>query len=348
MLQFRNNTPFAGTILIATDPECVETVYTIIKATFTLGETIALAEEQLPVLVRDEFNGAPLESSLLAPSDVALAKPGTDVLLVGTAGSADGKPVRQMDVSLRVGALHKVVRVFGDRFWKSTMLGHKASEPEPYDAMPLVWERAFGGTVNTGDKANPLFQTEDRNPIGIGFHPTGETERIERSRLPNLEDPQQLISKPTDRPTPACFGPVCPHWEPRRSYAGTYDEPWQKTRAPHLPEDFDVRFFHTAPADQVVDGYLDGDEIVEVEGTLPNGHLSFRLPRLEMTVGYLIGQTSHTEQTQLDTVIIDTDEQRLQMVWRSSISCDKKALELRQIDVSLLTPVDSLEELRHA
>ena len=41
MLQFRNGTPFKGTILLLPDPDGVDTLYTVIKATFMLGESPA-------------------------------------------------------------------------------------------------------------------------------------------------------------------------------------------------------------------------------------------------------------------------------------------------------------------
>ena len=49
-----------------------------------------------------------------------------------------------------------------------------------------------------------------------------------------------------DRPAPACLAPIAEAWEPRRSFAGTYDAAWQQGRAPYLPTDLDPRFLASA------------------------------------------------------------------------------------------------------
>lgn len=36
-------------------------------------------------------------------------------------------------------------------------------------------------------------------------------------------------------------------WQPRLRYAGTYDQHWMDERLPFLPEDFDLRYFQSAP-----------------------------------------------------------------------------------------------------
>ena len=51
---------------------------------------------------------------------------------------------------------------------------------------------------------------------------------------------------------------------PRVSYAGTYDEQYQKERAPDPPLDFSYAFYNGAHPDLQVEGYLRGDEEVEL------------------------------------------------------------------------------------
>ena len=64
--------------------------------------------------------------------------------------------------------------------------------------------------------------------------------------VPNLEDPAAPLEQIGQTPPPACLAPIAPSWLPRRLFAGTYDERWQRTRAPYLPDDFDPRFFASA------------------------------------------------------------------------------------------------------
>jgi hypothetical protein len=228
-----------------------------------------------------------------------------------------------MDVSLRVGSISKRVRVFGDRVWR---LGMSMSRPEPFDTMPLVWERAYGGV----DESREKVRAEPRNPVGQGFHPPDDEEETE-FWLPNLEDPSQLISSRRHSPEPACFAPIAPHWEPRASHAGTYDERWQQERAPYLPDDFDPRFFQIAPSDQIAAGHLEGGETVEVQGATPGGVLRFRLPMVDLGITYVVDGVEQPRPAVLDTVILEPDQERVQLVWRTVLRCDKRALRVSEV-----------------
>jgi hypothetical protein len=331
MLQLKNGTPFKGTIMLMPDPDGIDSLYTVVKGTFTLGERVALADEQLPVAVEQQYHGDPFTSSIRVPSDVSLMKPGTDVLLLGSAHAPGGHPTTQMDVSLVVGPLRKRVRVLGNRVWRSNGPGYSITPPEPFQAMPLVWERAFGGT----DRTKSETREELRNPVGVGFRAPDGEKPLDGLRLPNLEDPAELISSWKQTPPPACFAPIGAHWEPRRSYAGTYDERWQQERAPHLPTDFDPRFFQLAPPGLVATGYLKGGEPVEVHGATRSGVLRFRLPVVQLSITYVLDGAPQLRPAVLDTVIIEPDAAKLQLVWRAVLPCDKKALRVSEVRTSL-------------
>jgi hypothetical protein len=204
------------------------------------------------------------------------------------------------------------------------------SSPEPFETMPLMWERAYGGVdpVSDGD-------AEVRNPVGVGYFARGGEGPQGDQWVPNLEDPSHLIARWTDRPPPACFAPIAAHWEPRRSYAGTYDERWQEERAPYLPADFDPRFFQVAPPDLVATEPLEGGELVVVEGASPSGVLRFRLPVVDVSLTYVVDGASEVRPVVLDTVVIEPDLDRLQLVWRGVLQCDKKALRVSEIRASL-------------
>ena len=126
--------------------------------------------------VEQEFYGEPDQSSIKSPSDVSLMKPGTDVLLIGKAYAPGGRPTTWMDVGVTVGPLRKTVRVFGDRVWKTATkeLSYSISETEPFETMPLVWERAFGGMEKT---VKPP-RAELRNPVGTGFRTSEVQESV--------------------------------------------------------------------------------------------------------------------------------------------------------------------------
>lgn len=339
MLQLKNNTPLEAKILLMPDPEGIDSLYTIVKATFLLGQSVKLAEEQIPIVEEDQYFDEPGQSSLKIPSDLGLIKPGTDVLLIGNAYAPQGKPTIQTDVTLNVGPINRTIRIFGDRIWQAGFLNTKISEPQPFEKMPLVWERAFGGFDQTNDKDPKLFM-EERNPVGLGFRIKNGNKTIDGMKLPNLEDPAQLISSWKDKPAPVCFGAVCSSWEPRKSYAGTYDEDWQKHRMPYLPKDFDPRFFQLASPDLVVPGYLKGGEEVRIIGASTSGQMRFRLPQYQLQITYQLDNKNHVRPPNLDTVIIEPDESRLSLLWRTVFPCDKKALQVSRVEVALLSGLE--------
>jgi hypothetical protein len=290
----------------------------VIKATYNILDhgRLALSEQQIPVSVGGEHWGKPGESSYKYEADVAFMKPSTDVVLVGSA-YAPGARSTQTDVRFSVGPVQKIVRVFGDRYWLRTLGMMLMSPPLPFERIPLVYERAFGGW----DRSDPDPEThtcEPRNPVGTGFRSKhGKPE--DGAPLPNLENPQYCIQSYGDAPPPAGFGFTSPNWQPRSDFAGTYDDAWKKGRMPLLPKDFDRRFFNGASPGLVASGYLNGDESVLIENASLDGAIAFNLPgvppprcRIEMKRAADL----HLE-TKLDTIIVNTDERVLFLVWRA-------------------------------
>src|SRR5690349_10693658 len=139
MLQLNNTTPFAAMPMLFPDAEGIDTMFAVVKGTFVIGDQLALAEEQLPVTLADVHRGDPTKTSIRTPSDVSLQKPGTDVVLIGSAWAPGGQPTWQTDVSVSVGPLSRAVRVFGDRVWRAGV-GASSEWVAPFVQMPLVWE----------------------------------------------------------------------------------------------------------------------------------------------------------------------------------------------------------------
>jgi hypothetical protein len=332
MLQFKNGTPFQGTIYLMPDTEGIETLYTVVKATLVLGERLSIAEKQLPVTPADVYLGEPGKSSIKTPSDVSLTKPATDVLLLGTAYAPRGRPTTQVDVSLTAGSLRKTVRVFGDRVWEKRGVVPSMSSPAPFETMPLIWERAYGGMDHKGKE----LRAEARNPVGAGYHAKDGDKPLDGSRLPNLEDPTDLITGWKQTPAPACFAPICGHWEPRLSYAGTYDARWQQERAPYLPKDFDPRFLQLAPPGLVTPGYLQAGEWIEARGVTPSGQLRVQVPPVRIEVTYVVNASEEPVSANLDTIVLEPDQDRLLLVWRAALRCDKKGLQVNEVHAAAL------------
>lgn len=329
MLQLKNETPFGAELMLLADKQGVDTLFTVVKATFTIGESLSVAEKQVPVTLADEHYGEPEVSSIRTPSDVALHKPGTDVLIIGSACAPDERPVWHMDVSASVGSVSKTVRVFGDRVWNQNGPAATMEWVAPFVRMPLVWERAFGGSDITD--AGPA--AEPRNPVGTGFRASGGRKAMAGAPVPNVEDPWALITGPGDAPAPAGMAAIAPAWLPRRAFAGTYDDQWQQSRAPYLPEDFDLRFFQVAAPGMVSSRPLVGGEPVRLRGFTPGGSLDFYLPVLTVRATYHVDRATEQRPAVLDTVVVAPDEHRLVMLWRASLPCDKKVLKVREVTV---------------
>lgn len=330
MLQLVNHTPFAASLAVFSDLDGVESAYAIVKASFDVrtGRPV-VAEQQFPLVPTDVYWGEPDQTSLRFAGEFSLPKPATDVVLLGNAVAPQAN-TRMADVTLKLGSLTKTVRVLGNRRWQKTGFGWEATTPEVWERMPLRWELAFGGMAPPEDGKPPEF--EARNPVGRGF--LGRDERQwERQPLPNLEDPAQLIRHPADRPTPAGFAPVAPAWLPRREHAGTYGEAWQKSRAPYLPKDFDPRFFQTAPADLIAPGYLAGGEPVEIAGCTPGGPLRFPLPACTLALVFDFDGQQMPQTPNLETVVIEPNQGRVQLLWRAGIPVDKHLLKLKEVAV---------------
>jgi hypothetical protein len=314
--QIENQTPFVFESLFLSDEENRPLFVPLVQATFSIrrGETLFLSEKQSPIIVAGEFWGKPGESSYKYEPQVAFTKPATDVILMGSAQPANPYDT-QVDVRLRLGRLDKTVHVTGDRFWVRTLGDISVSRPERFETMPLIYERAFGGLDCThSDPSKHSF--EPRNPVGTGYRLRGNFE--DGVRLPNLEDPHQPIRDYGDAPPPAGFSFISPDWQPRVAFGGTFDQLWMRDRMPRLPVDFDRRFFNSAPADQILPN-LKGNEPVRIENASKLGTLSFNLPGLqppECTV-QLAGRRDMRMQMSLDTVIINTNEDLVLLLWRA-------------------------------
>jgi len=335
MLQLQNESPFESQLAVFPDEQGIDCAYVTVKGTYTLERRPVLSPKQEKVLLKDEYWEDPATSGLRWAGEVHLTKPGTDVVLNGRALAPGGKPVPKLDVSLSVGGRTKVIRVHGDRTWKPGLMGRNGiSSAEPFREMPLVHGRAFGGVHEVGDKDGTVH-FEERNPIGRGFVGKRSGKELKDLPLPNLEDPRDEIENVKDAPAPACFGFVPPSWQPRRGFAGTYDEAWTKRRAPYLPEDFDPRFFHAGHPDLAFESYFTGGERIEVTNVTESGSLRFELPAPGLDLAIRLKGADHRPPLNLETVLIEPDESRLTLVWRAALACDKSALQLERVTIAM-------------
>jgi hypothetical protein len=351
MAILQNKTGLAGELFPTQGSSGRLYIVMVVRGTFQIevGRALRRCEVQEPVCTSDSYFGDPDNSSLKSASDLAPVKPGTDVVMMGSAHAPRGRATTTMLVEVNVGPMEKKVRIVGDREWSRTLGAFPTiTAPKPFLTMPLVYERAFGGRDNShGDTSK--HDWERRNPVGKGF-------RVHKSvsglALPNLEVPGQAMSSTSDRPAPQAFGFIDRSWQPRAGFAGTYDENWQKNQCPLPPSDLDNRYFHTVSTDQICRPHLRGDEPVRMVGAAPEGVIDFALPGVVVGVSVDFRHGNPRPGiARLDTVELRPDEQKVSLVWRLAIRCPRKIFDVELVTAFLVrlgTALQIVPTLRNA
>lgn len=286
-------------------------------------------------------------------------KVATDVVVFGQA-HAPGGSCRVMDVEVGLPQLSRTLRlrVTGDR-----RCGYRpgaapaVSDPEPFETMPLGYDRAYGGVDPGVDFPPPADGAEalgmlmtapgayPRNPVGRGFAVGNHPAHIDGLALPNVERADQPLRPdrivcPDMRqwprqPLPAGLGWVDPGWFPRCVFGGAlpmFAAPPDVAEVGLgvLPADFatrfgpgpqgprlDYRLFNGASLGLVVPS-LRGDEAIVTAGLCPEGSLSLRLPGDRPRVLIRLAGRALETQLRVQTVGVLTDERLVYLVWRAS------------------------------
>ena len=316
-MQLINHTPFSGAVFVDVDRHGTETLVLAVKATYEFGssEQPRLAEAQNDLVFSDLYAGEPGASSLLYESDANWGRQATDIALMAHA-YPQGDSGHETDVALRVGGLFKTAHVFGDRIWSGGLSGGQMSPPEPFRRIPLIYERAFGGTDDSPEHLGDS-ESEPRNPVGRGLRARKSRKRVDSIMLPNIEDPRNLISGPADRPAPVGFTFVAKGWKPRSEYVGTYDAAWQRDRMPLLPSDFNPKFY-TAASAGLSAPYFRGGEMVDLMNLTSTRREQFVVPLHELHASFLVDAAPTTFAMRLDTIVIDAVNMKLVLVWHGS------------------------------
>jgi hypothetical protein len=317
------------------------------KATFRIDRGRALLDDQQPlgVLVADQATElGTLPRDLLPRRDRRF-----EVMLLGHARAPAGQAVPSADVRLKVGSAQRAMRIFGDRRWQDGV----ASEPEPFERMPLTWERAFGGRcpVEIDDGAF-LELREQNNPSGRGFDvaaqaqihadalrvPDGYPRFDDPGLLPNLEDPAALIGDRGDAPEPICWAPLPADsalrvkWQLDRLANGD-PEDFEPLVSPFSAEEVVNHSFLNAHPDWLIDRPSAGAEVV-MEGLSPDGALRFELPAIDVRVDSAIAERRGSIALGAQSLVLLPDEQRFYLVFRGAFRTDyqpneERALRLR-------------------
>lgn len=297
-MEIRNRTPYAFAPLMGRVNFPAHTATLTVKAGFRIvpGGTVEPLDKQ-PDLEGDVPSAAERPECLYA-ADLAQFKPRADLLLRAVCHTPGQKGLTACNVRFRVGDWKKELAVIGNRRWEKGLVFSKMSEPELFTRVDLTWGNAFGG------------EKFALNPAGKGR---------KDGLLPNVEYPDELIKSPGNQPTPAGFGPIDRTWKQRSSKLGTCDKKWLKERWPAFPKDFDWTHFNAAPEDQQLEGFLRGDEEIELLNMHPqHDQLTTRLPSLRVRVLLREGEPAAVREVpmNLDTLYVDAEKLELILTWR--------------------------------
>jgi len=344
----RNETPFSHFDGQKAGPGRALYDCLVVKASFVLDAgVLELAERNAPIVLADRYwAGRPAaRSSIREPGEHHLAKPGTDVVVLGSARSPRGKPRPSWTcrVAVRRGPAtivdHSVVAT-GPRRFKAGMFGKlRATEPEPTVETPIRYELAYGGSFvdpATTDQPKPRYLVHRENPAGLGFVDPNAPPPDDGHHAPRWELPGEPVETINQSRGLAGFGPVARMWAARARFAGTYDEAWKRRQiadqelglTPDYPGDFDPRFFHVAHPAMTTPSPLVGGETVYLGGFLADApELVFRLPPLRPEAELLQGVDLWNRRPfVLDKLQIDLDHQRVDLVWRLQLAPGERAI----------------------
>lgn len=328
-----NTTAFPAALFVFTDKDGQKSCVVVVKATFDVfpdGESQP-AEEQATLVYCDEYHGNPGANSVRYECDFVPVKSRADVLVNAEAIVPNGRPVRALEVALAGPGINKRALVTGDRVWQEGHSGIGASVAIPFSSLPLVWERAFGGSDSTHEDKSQNG-SELRNIVGVGFHLNSDVNTIVGTPLPNVEDPNEPVSSWSDKPPPTGFGPVGRAWQPRVGFAGTYDDHWLKETRPLLPQDFDNRYFQAAPVDQQLPQLEPGSGFGCANMSAGGGFVAY-LPALQVPVRFRLNDRTESSVVVADTLILEPSATRLILVGRCSLRLPRKLTSLREIEV---------------
>jgi hypothetical protein len=334
------------------------------KRTYTIApdRPCVLAPEQLPIRITPVFD--PKRGNLLI-TDVETYpwKQLTDVVVRGHVYPGSSTRV---DAEVSVPPFVKRLSVNGDRRCARGADGRvRFSDPEPFEKMPLEYDRAYGGwdqrcEARRGNRwsllapyAQENFDPQAYNPFvyprnrhGRGYLVEATPEAIDELLLPNIEDPEDLLTpgrleagRPLDwhrMPLPAGTTWVPPAYFCRGAFLGMY--PFWKELPDTLPEfaraflPREVKEVSIFKAHPLVLRYTNGASPgLQVPYLLPGAritlthmhptlrHFAIVLPNDAPQI-FVDGRNGKLVATQpvMHHVEIEPDEGRMSIVWRGA------------------------------
>lgn len=344
-MQLSNTTPLQARVLLhETEDPTVRAGLILAKATYRFDASghLSLDQEQpVPVLLEDQ----PTLLGLIPRDDLVFCTRHLEVLLLGSARPSNA--VQQFLVSVAVGQVRQALLVTGDRCFSTD---GRITAPVPFEVMPLVWERAFGGRTEVFLDADASIQVAHAtNPDGRGFDPAPAAQTLAAQvytapgfprwsgprQLPNVEHPDCPVTSPEDDPEPAGFGPV-PLASPLQIKRFMQNMP--VAEAAENPEilapEANPEAYHRAAPGLVLPLPPAGAE-VRLSGLTPWGEAAFYLPLLRVFVDYRVGARHGTRELAPVRLLLLSDEARFSLLFMHRFAYPFSAGEDRALRLRL-------------
>lgn len=343
-MELTNRTPVVGHLRVS---KLEETPFRYgmltAKATFTVDDRGRVAidtQEPFPVFEADE----PTPLGVL-PSDVVPRRDrALEVIVLGSVYGG-GQP-RQM-VELAVGERRQRLLALGERRWSGADPDARISEPEPFDTLPLTWERAYGGAAECWIDAHSVIDLEHgMNKYGRGFDaarlsvdvgkafqaPPGYPRLAPKYRreLPNLEDPRRPIARWDDDPRPYCWATVPTDIGVHIQRA--HDR--MREQRPLTQEEMLELVYHRAHPDWILPIPAAGAKVT-LKGMTRRGVWSFALPRLRVLADYELGARSGVRELDPHLLMLLPEESRFYLVYRHFFTMRVDAATTREFRLRL-------------
>jgi hypothetical protein len=229
-------------------------------------------------------------------------KGGVDFIVFGNAHGPGGREVTQLDVGLELGDFRRRILVFGNRTWERKGTGVHPSQPQPFRALSLNVENAFGGKAPWDGLEVPFAD----NPAGKGYYL--EEEQAIGQPLPNLEDPEHLIRNWDDRPDPVGVG-LCPMANGKRLRHGIEFDEDGGLRKIH------PRLFNSAFPEMVVAGVKPGDRC-RLVGMSKAGLMTFSIPDFQLRIRLTFDKEIIEQPLAIEQVGVEVDARRVFITYR--------------------------------
>lgn len=315
-MDFVNDTELQAHVFRAAPWEDTLLAMVVAKATYQVADTGEIQPVEDPIPVLEEQLETPFG---ILPNDIAPQKRGVDLLAMGQAYAPGGKPTDKMAISMQVGIFKYSFAVAGDRFWKKDKWGLRPTAPQPFVTMPVIHENAYGGKALLKNKEVP----NGYNPVGKGY--ILDKDEADGVPLPNIEDPQDLITDWESHPMPGGFAPI-PLSTQTVAERGMGTDP--ETGLPKVKPEF----FNCAHSKLIISEVRSGEQVI-LSGMTPDGEFKFAIPEISLEAQLSLDEDKYPFPMRIDTLCILPEERRFVVTWRAGFKYSFIPEQIRVIRV---------------